>query len=869
MNIPFTDYRLLLSPRWAELPGPVQGILLLVLCVAPVILMISLYRYELKLIQRTTALSLLALRLAVLVFLLFVLCLQPVVAHVPVESIPGRVLVAIDRSDSMDARDPQRSPLDKLLLARSLNLARDIGSDQEFTRWIQAYRENRAPEWVATDEFPNDPEARRHLAENRQKNHDEICRRVDELTRAQVADKLLTGGGRLLQSLRGKHQVDLLGFAQEVWDTPDLNGGEEIAVHFTSFTDLNLPLEQALKRSAPGQGRIAGVVLLTDGQHNRGPAPAIKAEELLKWKIPVFPIALGDPKPPPDIALTKIEAPINVAKDTIVPVEARFQITGLPKQDVQVSLERQDQLPGQPPLQTQVIHHSGKDGPVEPVRFQLKLDKAGTQAFVVKARPVPGEARIDNNSRPVVIRVEDDNKFKVMLIDSEPRWEFHYLASALSRDPTVRLDTVLLKPPLLNEQVSDETLQQMGNPRRSLPLEPDAFKPYDCIILGDVAPDEFPIADRRRLEKYVAEEGGTLVLVAGKRAMPQGYFSDPNDGDPIRKLLPLEEARFVNPINGFPFLLTRFGKGTKFLQMETNLEESDRRWAELPRHFWGVLGRAKPGANVLAYFRDETPVLRANEKQFAEGRKERENALVALQNYGLGRVLYLGVDSTWRWRYRIGDTYHHRFWSQIIRWAASDKPQTQFGTRAPVYAEGENVEVFVRLDAETIRNFPGQIDMEARILRLGGPGKEEVPAALVHLSGESRQQMLEQQVANLPPGNYAVELAIADPQLRERLLGRLPPKDKNRATFTVTAADSAEKVHLEANWDLLHELADKSGGRFLKVEEADELLHLLAPQLDQASRATEHKLWQSWATLFIVLLLLTLEWIGRKLAGLP
>jgi len=147
--------------------------------------------------------------------------------------------------------------------------------------------------------------------------------------------------------------------------------------------------------------------------------------------------------------------------------------------------------------------------------------------------------------------------------------------------------------------------------------------------------------------------------------------------------------------------------------------------------------------------------------------------------------------------------------------------------------------------------------------------REEEPAALVRLSGDARQQMLEKQVANLPPGNYAVELAIADPQLRERLLGKMPPKDRNRATFTVIAADSAEKVQLAANWDLLRDLAAKSGGQFLKVEDAGDLLHLLAAQQDQISRPTEHKLWQSWTTLMLVLLLLTLEWVGRKLAGLP
>jgi hypothetical protein len=902
MTIPFTDYRILLSPRWSELPSVVQGILLVILCVVPAVLMISLYKYELKLVPRSTALGLLALRLGVLFFLALILGLQPVVAHVPIESLPGRVLIAVDHSDSMEAGDPQRSPLDKLLIARALNLASDICTDQELAGWIQAYRENRQPEWVGQDEFPGVPEERRHLAERRHQHHNDVCARVDTMSRSQIAEQLLTGGGHLLQTLRGRHQVEILGFAQESWslsnrendgDQADLAPATPIA-RLTGFTNLNQPLEQALKRAGSGQGRIGGIVLITDGQHNRGPAPVLKAEELRKWKIPVFPVALGDPKAPPDIALTKIEAPITVAKDTIVPIEARFQITGLAKQDIQVTLERQEQPAGQASMQTQVIHHSGKDGPAEPVTFNLKLDKSGTQALVVKARPVPGEARTDNNSRPVVIRVEDDNKNKVLLVDSEARWEFHYLASALSRDPTVRLDQVLLKPPLLNEQISEETLQQMGNPRRSLPKDPDALKPYDCIILGDVAPDKLPPSDRLRLEKYVSEEGGTLVLVAGKHAMPQAYLSEPNflrpsgergkgEGgsqsedkatpqDPMVKLLPIEESRLINPVKGFPFALTRLGKGTKFLQMDPNAEESDHRWREMPKHFWGVVGRAKPAANVLAYFKEDSPspIQRKGQGEGAQDEKQnRDNGLAVLQNYGLGRVMFIGVDSTWRWRHRIGDTYHHRFWSQIIRWAASDKPQTRFGTRAPVYTQGENVEVFVRLDAETIRNWPGQIEMEARILRLDGPGKAEETAAVIRLSGEARQQMLEKQISDLMPGKYAVELAIADPELRERLLGRMPIKDRNRATFTVTAADSAEKVQLAANWDLLREIAEKSGGRFLKVEETGDLLQLLAPQIDQIFRPTEYKLWQSWTTLVLVLLLLTLEWVGRKLAGLP
>src|SRR3712207_8983625 len=49
-------------------------------------------------------------------------------------------------------------------------------------------------------------------------------------------------------------------------------------------------------------------------------------------------------------------------------------------------------------------------------------------------------------------------------------------------------------------------------------------------------------------------------------------------------------------------------------------------------------------------------------------------------------------------RSRTGDTYHHRFWGQTIRWAASDKPLVtgnefvRFGTPQASYAGGERSE---------------------------------------------------------------------------------------------------------------------------------------------------------------------------------
>src|SRR5262249_41993327 len=165
--------------------------------------------------------------------------------------------------------------------------------------------------------------------------------------------------------------------------------------------------------------KILGVVLLTDGRHNWGPSPVARAMELGEQGIPIYAIPLGGRQAPPDVALAGIKAPPAVFKDADVPVEARVKVSGLPRQDIVVVLQRS----GHPPL-AEVIHHDGTDR-YHTVRFPVKMEQLGAQTLTVTAQPVAGEIRTDNNSRPVVVNVADD-KARVLLIDGEARWEYHY-----------------------------------------------------------------------------------------------------------------------------------------------------------------------------------------------------------------------------------------------------------------------------------------------------------------------------------------------------------------------------------------------------------------------------------------------------------
>jgi hypothetical protein len=831
--LPVDDYSMVLAPRWPALGTPGQIAVLTLLGLGPVLLVFWLYRHELRLVRRLTAVALLGLRLATVAILWLLVALQPVVVRATTEELPGRVIVAVDRSASMDIPDPQRTVGDKLHLARALGLP-----DSE------------------------DPET--------------ACREVDRLTRTEVARRLLgPDGKRLLQRLQGHHQVELVGFHQEILEgAPERlaelfraagDGGKKAA-----GTDLNLALARALLAPSAGQGPVRGVVLLTDGQHNRGGSPIRKAEELGKQKIPVFAIPLGAPEAPPDIILTEVRGPANVFKGTEASITAHVQVNGLPAQTINVELRQ----PGAD-KQVRTIKHEGKDRTYT-VTFQVAMDQPGPQTLEINARPADAHTReisTANNRRATLIRVVD-SRASVLLIDGEARWEFHYLANALRRDKTVALDTVVFSQPRLGV-IPETELAQAGNPRRALPSlnksgADDPLRKYDCILVGDVSPAQLPLVDRQRLERYVADRGGTLILLAGARHMPLdfvGLRGAAGGSDPLAKMLPIEAQGASTSETGFTISLTTEGAATAYLQMAPEAEANVRRWAELPPHFWAVAGRAKPAAASLAYLAG--PAAKGGETA------ERSRALIATHSYGLGRVLYIGLGSTWRWRYKVGDLYHHRFWGQVVRWAAGDQllpagnKYVRFGSRQPVYRSAQEVEVAARLE-DAAGPLPPGAEASARIFRQGAGGQE---AAVVPLAAVPAQpRLLQGKLSALPPGQYRIELSI--PALADKLKAtEKSATNLRRDTFTVLPPEDQEMFQLATNWPLLEALAAKSGGRVIRPEETDRLLELLDERVVQHTQREEQRLWQdrplAWWVLGLFLALLTLEWGGRKLAGLP
>jgi hypothetical protein len=392
----------------------------------------------------------------------------------------------------------------------------------------------------------------------------------------------------------------------------------------------------------------------------------------------------------------------------------------------------------------------------------------------------------------------------------------------------------------------------------------DPLLAYDCIVLGDVAPANLPTPDRKRLERFVSERGGTLIVVAGKRHMPLAYR---DVDDPLAKMLPISEPREFKKEGGFTLQVTGEGKLQPFLQLESEpISGGDGRsgWPELPKHYWGIVGKRKPAAAVLLTPHDE-----------AEPAKNEGTGIVLQQNYGFGRVVFVGIDSTWRWRYRVGDTYHHRFWGQLARWSAAEKllpagnKVLRFGPREPAYTEGQEVDLAVRLGEKTPPLQAGGI-ARAKLYRRNAKGADELVAE-ADLTANARQpNVLEAKLRDLPAGVYRMDLDI--PQYRD-LLAESKDGTPGGDLFRILPKAHGELLDLSTNVGVLQSLAERSGGKLYTPDNVNELVDRLERRVARTEYRDESRPWQDapmvWWMLGVLLGLLTLEWGWRKWLDLP
>jgi len=421
-----------------------------------------------------------------------------------------------------------------------------------------------------------------------------------------------------------------------------------------------------------------------------------------------------------------------------------------------------------------------------------------------------------------------DDKYEVILIDGYPRWEYRFLKNLIAGDTGIK---------------SRILLQSEAETGATLPEEVKGLEKTDVIIMGDVAPRLFNAAQFETLEQFVGKRGGGLVLIAGEDYMPTAYRDTVVD-----KLLPVVLPAPGQPSsytarNNEPFFvrLTPEGEAYAAMRLMEDPLANAQAWANMPGHYWCRMAeRLKPSAVALAVKADSRDAAQAV-------------PIMAHMRYGKGQVLYLAIDSTWRWRHLWGEAHFDRFWGQMIRNLAPEradtKRQSEISLTRKTLTVGESLSVTVLAYEDDGRAV----------------GSDSLAIA-VEESGTNTQSMVVRRGAMggageytgtwSPPRDGTYLFRLDSPGvIPAAALARVGPL---RSELDDTAPDSA----------LLKQMADLTGGSMFDVGGVGKLPELLPVNSRKVTSRLRQVLWDNW-TLFCLLACANLaELFLRKRWGL-
>lgn len=554
----------------------------------------------------------------------------------------------------------------------------------------------------------------------------------------------------------------------------------------------------------------AAIVMLTDGVTTEGKTIAEVAEYARRKTVPLYLVGLGNDRPPRDVRLSDLLVDEVVFVGDLVTFDFKVSGTGYAGQRVAVRLTES----GRPtPVLAEDAVTLGADGESLSARLAYRPLKPGDYEYVVDAGPLAGEANRENNRQTRRVKVRDET-LRVLYVQEYPSFEFRFLKNTLNRE---------LKRDSQEKAIALTTVLQEADPEYAaldetaatvFPVNREELFAYDVLLLGDVNPSYLSRSVLDNIVAFVETRGGGLVVMAGPRHMPLAFRETP-----LARLLPIDintatvpppEAVLTTPITVTP---TRLGLASPQMQWETPLAANLRAWRALPPIYW-LLPAAdlRPGARVLAEEAGHTGVGGA------------ALPVVSMQFVGAGKVIFHATDETYRWaRHPAGERYFATYWLQTLRYLS--RPKLLAGSRAAEltadreeYRAGDPVRLRLRFFDD--RLAPAADDGVTLVLEQEGRQRRQIK---LHRDALSRG-IFEGVLSDLPEGAY--NAWVAAPTLpgqppAQRFSVVAPPGEQARLEMDAADLQRAAQVAQGKYYTL--QTADQLGkdlprGRQVRIE---------------------------------------------------
>jgi len=440
-------------------------------------------------------------------------------------------------------------------------------------------------------------------------------------------------------------------------------------------------------------------------------------------------------------------------------------------------------------------------------------------------------------------------RVRALLVAGYPAPEVQFLRNALLRDTALEFASWL--------QSASEGYEQAGHrPLRRLPATLQELSHYDVVILFDPDMKALGSAWSEMLRNFVGAAGGGLIYIAGELNSQQLLSSGSEEGGAVDhtwlRVLPVVSDPGLYQSSADVQLssremwnleLTPEGEADTIFRFAEEPSRNREILASLPGMYWHCpVTRAKPGATVLARHGDPR-------MHNSYGR----HVLFATQRYGPGYTVFIGFDSTYRWRY-LHEEYFDGFWARLVDRVGRNKA---LGGRYPfilttdkaAYRPGDQVTLraqWIEESGSTPTDLRGEVEV---------PGGQPIAIELQPVA--DKEGTVEATFPVEESGPYLVRIV---PATTDGDLGALRP-----ATLDFRVDPRSQELDKPAiDRALLDDVARAGGGQLFTLADYRQIADSF--KIKRVERVLEYRdeLWDAPILFSLLLVCLTAEWILRK-----
>ncbi len=579
------------------------------------------------------------------------------------------------------------------------------------------------------------------------------------------------------------------------------------SLSFTSEgTNISLALEEVQKKYQ--NQNLGALVLISDGISTAGINPLYTTEQI---RQPVFTVLLGDTTQQRDLQIQDVLYNEIAYLKSEMPIKVKVNILGYPLQDIQVTLNKDDAVIDRKTIQLGGTKQS------EDVDFYFQPEETGLQRYTIRLTALDNEISYKNNVKRIFVNVLETRR-KIAIFAGGPHPDIGALRRTFDTDESYEVEPFILKQP--GEYYQDPFTKDLAA--------------YDLIILHNFPESSRDVSMVERLVEVVKNENKPLMVFIGKstdlKVMEPLY--------PYMAITP-EEIKFRSEEIITNFLST---------YQQHSTYTFGRNWLD-----WA-------GASPPIYHNRSSWKPKQTAEVFATAKiknVELDYPVFALQNYLSRKNMVFIGENFWRMRthsYIERETFD-AFDDWIInnvKWltVTDDKRKFKVEPTKNIFTGNEPVILKGQVYDDSYNPIPN-VDIKISMRNPSGKIND------YYLNEIAPSQYISQ-LYNLAEGTYNYE---AEGILADRVVGR------DKGTFSI-GRSNIEHFQLQANDDLMQQIALRTGGEFVYARDLNEVaeklrnLSGLKPLIDYKTQR-QSIINFPWL-LILVLIFLSVEWTVRK-----